>query len=104
MAARDAALEGYLTQYQDKMCTFAGQQPSYTYIFVEDAIHLERLVNTERAAGRDVSYYNVGTLFPDARADRIPYFIDPAHLTDKGSDTIGRFYAEKILAADAGGR
>jgi len=104
MAARDAALEGYLSHYQDQMCTFAGQQPSFTYIFVESAIQLERLVDKERGAGRDVSYYNIGTLLPDARSDRMPYFIDPAHLTDKGADTIGRFYAEKILAADNGRR
>jgi hypothetical protein len=101
MAARDAALEQYLSHYQDQMCTFSGQQPSFTYIFVEGAIQLERLVDKERAAGRDVSYYNVGTLFPDSRAERMPYFIDPAHLTDKGADTIGRFYAQKILAADS---
>jgi hypothetical protein len=30
----------------------------------------------------------------------MPYFIDPPHLTDKGMDVIGKFYAEKILAAD----
>jgi hypothetical protein len=102
MAARDAALETYLTYYQDKMCTIANQQPAFTYIFVESAIQLERLVDRERADGRDVSYFNIGTLFPDARADRIPNFIDSAHLSDKGSDMIGRFYAEKILTADAG--
>jgi hypothetical protein len=30
----------------------------------------------------------------------MPYFIDAPHLTDKGMDVIGKFYAEKILAAD----
>jgi hypothetical protein len=105
MAAREAALEKYLTYYQDNTCTAAGSQPSFTYIFGEGAIQLERLVDKERAAGRDVAYYNVGTLFPDAHADRIPYFIDPPHLSDRGADTIGRFYAEQMLkAGEAGSR
>ena len=59
-----------------------------------------KLVDEEAARGRSVEYYNIGTLFPVPRSDRMPYFIDPVHLTDKGMDVIGKFYAEKILAAD----
>ncbi len=100
-AAREAELEKYLTQYQDLPCTAGNSQPSLAYIFVEGAIQLERLVDKERAAGRNVAYYNIGTLFPDAHADRIPYFIDSGHLSDQGADAIGRFYAEKILSSDS---
>src|SRR6185437_11089553 len=100
MAAREAELEKYLTYYQDKACSFANMQPSFTYIFVDGAIQLERLVDKERAQGREVDYYNMGAIFPDARTDRMPYFVDPDHLTDKGDDALGHFYADKILAAD----
>jgi hypothetical protein len=100
MVVRDAALEAYLTYHENEACSAANMQPSSTYIYVKGAIELERLVDKARQAGRDVSYYNIGTLMPDARADRMPYFIDSAHLTDQGADIIGRFYAEKILAAD----
>ena len=102
MAKRQAALETYLTYYQDKACTAATSVPSYTYILVDGAIELERMVDQARQGGRDVAYYNIGTLFPDGRPERIPNFIDPAHLSDQGDDTIGHFYAEKILAADGG--
>jgi hypothetical protein len=100
MAAREAALEKYLTQYQDQPCSMVNTQPSTSYIFVNGAIQLERLVDKERATGRDVAYYNTGTLFPDTHADRIPYFIDSIHLSDQGADAVGRFYAEKILSSD----
>jgi hypothetical protein len=102
MAARDAALEKYLTYYQNDACSSAAMQPSYTYIFGEGAIQLERLVDKEHQGGRDVAYYNVGAILPDKRADRVPYFIDPAHLSDKGADVLGHFYAEQILRRDSG--
>lgn len=100
MAARDAELELYLEHYQDDMCTAAGRQPSLTYIFVKGAIQLERLVEKEQQHGREVVYYNAGTLLPDDRAERIPYFIDSAHLTDRGADALGHFYASRIIEAD----
>jgi len=103
MAARDAALEAYLTHFQNDVCTYADYQPSYTYIFVEGAIQLERLVEKQRQRGREVSYYNVGTLLPKDRVDRMPYFIDASHMTDKGADLLGHFYAEKILETDNSG-
>jgi lysophospholipase L1-like esterase len=104
MAARDAALEAYLTYHQNEMCNAENMQPGFTYIFGEGAIQLERWVDKERQAGRDVTYYNVGAILPNDRADRIPYFIDPVHLSDKGADALGDFYAEKILDADTDGR
>ena len=82
------------------MCGQGTAQPANTYIFDNGAVQLEQLVDEEAARGRVVEYYNIGTLFPDPRPERMPYFIDPPHLTDKGMDVIGKFYAEKILAAD----
>jgi hypothetical protein len=97
---RTVELEGYLTQYENEMCGQATAKPGNTYIFGNGAVQLERLANEEAARGRVVEYFNIGTLFPDSRSERMPYFIDPPHLTDKGMDVIGKFYAEKILAAE----
>jgi hypothetical protein len=97
---RIAALEGYLTQYENEMCGESSAHPANTYILDNGAIQLEKLVDDEAARGRAVEYYNIGTLFPVSRPDRMPYFIDAPHLTDKGMDVIGKFYAERILAAD----
>ena len=97
---RTVALEGYLTQHENEPCGQATAQPANTYIFGNSAVQLEQLVDEAAARGRLVEYYNIGTLFPDPRTERMPYFIDPPHLTDKGMDVIGKFYAEKILAAD----
>jgi len=102
IAKRTAALETYLIQNENKMCGQSTAQPSYTYIFGNGAVELEQLANEEAARGRAVEYYNIGTLFPDPRPERMPYFIDAPHLSDKGMDVIGKFYAEKILAADQG--
>jgi hypothetical protein len=99
---RTASLESYLSQYENQMCGEATAQPASTYIFGNGAVQLERLVDEEAARGRRVEYYNIGTLFPDPRPERMPYFIDAPHLSDKGMDVIGKFYAEKILAADRG--
>jgi hypothetical protein len=97
---RTASLEGYLTEHENEMCGQTTAQPSFTYIFGNGAVQLEQLADEEAAQGRVVEYYNIGTLFPDPRPERIPYFIDAPHLSDKGMDVIGKFYAEKILAAD----
>jgi hypothetical protein len=97
---RTVSLEGYLTQHENETCGQATAKPANTYIFGNSAVQLEQLVDEEAARGRLVQYYNIGTLFPDPRPERMPYFIDPPHLSDKGMDVIGKFYAEKILAAD----
>jgi hypothetical protein len=97
---RTVSLEGYLTQHENETCGQVTAQPANTYIFGNSAVGLEQLVDEEAARGRLVEYYNIGTLFPDPRPERMPFFIDPVHLTDKGMDVIGKFYAEKILAAD----
>jgi len=97
---RTKDLEDYLTQHENQMCDQATAQPAGTYIFGNSAVRLEQLADEEAASGRVVAYYNIGTLFPDPRPERMPYFIDPVHLSDKGMDVIGKFYAEKILATD----
>jgi hypothetical protein len=100
---RTAALEQYLSQYEDVTCNSKTYAPSFAYIFGNGAVRVERLVDRERARGRPVEYYNIGSLFADLRDERIPYFIDDVHLSDKGQDLVGKFYAEKILAAEAAG-
>jgi hypothetical protein len=98
---RTADLEAYLTQYENEKCSQGTAHPANTYILDNGALQLERLVDEEATRGRLVLYYNIGTLFPDdSRTVRMPYFIDAPHLTDKGMDVIGKFYAEKILAAE----
>jgi hypothetical protein len=82
------------------MCGQGTAHPANTYILDNGALQLEQLVDQEAARSRVVAYYNIGTLFPESRTDRMPYFIDPPHLSDKGMDVIGKFYAEKILATD----
>jgi hypothetical protein len=97
---RTADLEIYLTQHENEMCGQGTARPANTYILDNGALQLEQLADEEAARGRVVEYYNIGTLFPDPRPERMPYFIDAPHLSDKGMDVIGKFYAEKILAAD----
>jgi hypothetical protein len=100
-AARSKVLEEYLSHFQEDWCTQKDGGPSFVYLFVNGALRLEQVVNEERARGRKVEYYNTGLLFPDAREERIPYFIDGVHLSDQGNDVLGKFYAERILAADS---
>jgi len=97
---RVADLETYLTQHENEMCGQATAHPAITYISDNGALQLEKLVDDEAARGRVVEYYNIGTLFSGTREEHMPYFIDPPHLSDKGMDVIGKFYAEKILAAN----
>jgi len=92
-------LEIYLSAHADEPCNTVTYVPSFVYIYVKGAIELERLADRVRAQGRLVEYHNMGRLFPDDHASRLPYFIDPAHLSDKGADVLGKFYAERILRA-----
>jgi hypothetical protein len=98
-ARREADLEVYLKHYENDWCTAKTAQPSFTYVYVNGAIQLERLVDAARERGRKAEYHNMGKLFPDKREDRLPYFIDGAHLSDKGADVLGKFYADRILAS-----
>src|SRR5262249_38576532 len=98
IAKREHDLEHYLKQHENEWCGAKTQHPSSTYILGNGAIGLERIADEMRARGRKVEYHNTGMLFPDLRADRMPFFIDPVHLSDRGSDVLGEFYAQRILA------
>jgi hypothetical protein len=100
---RERELEEFLTAHQDEVC---GKRwgVAFNYVYVNGAIRLERLAQKETARGHHVEYQNAGLLFPKERAERVPYFIDTPHLSDKGMDVLGKFYAERILLADGTAR
>ena len=104
MTRRERELETYLTAHENEWCGQNSYPPSFTYVFVNGAIRLERLAEDVRAGNRKVEYYNMGTLFPNEPTQRVPNFIDSMHLADLGSDALGEFYAKRILAAGAAGR
>ena len=59
IAKREADLESYLRYHENEQC---GQKTSHiaqTYILVNGAIRLERMVGEERAIGSRVDYYNI---------------------------------------------
>jgi hypothetical protein len=94
----EQGLEGYLALHENEPCGYRTHQPAQTYILTNGAIQLERLADEMQARGRRVEYHNTGLLFADGRPERMPYFMDPVHLMDKGNDVLGKFYAERILA------
>src|SRR5262249_47762527 len=94
---REDAIDYYIDHFADKVCGQDTYHPAYLYILVNGAIRLARLAQDETARGRDVGYANLGLIFPKERTERIPYFIDPAHMTDAGADRVARFYADWIL-------
>jgi hypothetical protein len=101
IAKREKELEDHLKYHENEWCSQKTGPPSKTYIFGNGAVKVERLVEEARVRGRNVEYHNIGTLFPNEREKRIPYFITGVHLLDEGMDVIGKFYAERILASDA---
>ena len=100
MARQEADLEIYLKANEHSDCGVKAQAPSFTYVFGNGAVHLERWAAEQTRRGRYVGYHNIGTLLPPEREDRKPFFVDPAHLSDRGQDLIGQFFAERILSAD----
>jgi hypothetical protein len=101
MLKRAREVEHNLEVNQDKWCNTQTFPPSFIYLYINGAIQLEFLAERARAKGQFVEYHNMGRLLPDDRNARMPYFIDAAHITDKGADVLGRFYAERIHAADS---
>jgi hypothetical protein len=99
IAKREAELEVYLQSHENEACGVKAQGPSFTYVFGNGAVRLERWAAEQMQHGRHVEYHNLGTLLPNEREERKPFFIDPAHLSDRGQEIIGRFFAEKILKA-----
>jgi hypothetical protein len=104
MAKHDSALEVYLSATQDKLCNTETYIPAFTYVYVKGAFEFEKLAAAKRAEGRFVEYHNTGRLFPDGRDARMKYFIDAAHLGDKGANIVGKFFASRIMAADKAAR
>jgi hypothetical protein len=100
MLRRARAVEHNLEVHEDEWCNTQSFAPSFIYLYVNGAIQLEFLAERARARGQFVEYHNMGRLFPDDRTARMPYFIDAAHISDKGADVLGRFYAERIHSAD----
>ena len=100
MAKREKDLEAYLKANENKTCNTDTYVPSFTYVYVKGALEFEKLAAQERATGRFIEYDNIGRIFPNARADRLKYFIDAAHVSDEGAREIGKFYATRILRAD----
>ena len=97
MEKREADLEAHIKYHETEACSAKAYTPSFTYVFVNGAIRMERWAAAQAQAGRPVEYHNLGTILPNEREDRQPFFIDPVHLSDRGQDVIGRFFAEKIL-------
>lgn len=61
------------------------------------SVKLERLAQSYRDDGRDVSYLNFGVIFPDESAARAAYFLDDVHMNDAGQDLVARRLAAEIL-------
>jgi hypothetical protein len=101
MVRREQEVEQNLTAHENESCNLKSVGPAQIYVNSKGAFDLERMAAAYRKRGRYVEYQNIGKLLPEERQDRIPYFIDPDHLSDKGADLIGRFYAQRILAADS---
>ncbi len=101
ISERVSGLEHYLEYNKSLQCGVKTSHPADIYILVNGALGLERLASElNNKNGRHVEYINTGTLMPNNREERIPYFIDGAHLTDKGMDLLGKYYATRILLAD----
>ena len=100
MDKRIRDVEIFLAAHADETCNTINYTPSFVYVYVKGALLLERMAEQMRTEGRFVEYHNTGRLFPNQRDQRMPHFVDAAHLSDKGADVIGRFFAERILAAD----
>jgi hypothetical protein len=100
MEKRDHEVEAGLAAHEDEYCNSRSYPPSLAYIDTKGAFGLERLAESYRALGRHVEYQNIGKVLPEQLDDRKPYFIDNGHLSENGADLVGRFYAERILAAD----
>ena len=100
MDKRSRDLDLYLRANEAQWCNAKSFVSSFVYIYVKGAFEVEQLAERFRSKGRFVEYYNTGLLFPNERNDRLPFFIDAAHLTDKGADVLGKFYAERILSGE----
>lgn len=100
MDKRIRIVEEYLAANAEQTCSTTTYQPSFTYVYVNGALLLERMAEKMQREGKFVEYHNTGRLFPNPRDQRMPFFVDAVHISDKGADVIGRFFAERILAAD----
>ena len=97
-------LDQFMTRSNGLPCNSTITSQAGSYFMARSSLRLMDLVEHERAANpsRIVLYYNAEPALPLEMKKRDPYFLDAAHMSDRGQDRVGAFYADAILSADRG--
>ena len=99
-----ADLDAYMAKVATSACGSQGDVHPLGYFMPRSALALERKVAEWSPASpeRRMLYANVEMLFPDTYGNRLPFFIDNVHMSDRGQRRIAEYFAGHILRADLG--
>jgi hypothetical protein len=103
-AALAQDLDRYMAGNGTQACSVKRASELLGYFMGRSALRLPEFAAAAQKDGpsRRIMYLNAETVFPTPPDVRQLYFIDNAHLSDRGQEGMGEFFSEAILSADRG--
>ena len=92
----------YMNKHRSDKCGSQLSSPLLGYFLGKSAAGLKDLMEQAQAAdhSRKLLYYNTEWSMPTEVDVRPSYFIDNAHMSDRGQDRVGEFFADIVLSAE----
>jgi len=94
--------DDYMGKHRQDKCGSQLSSPLLGYFLGKSADRLKDLMEQGQAAdhSRKLLYYNTEWSMPPEVDLRRPFFIDNAHMSDRGQDRVGEFFADIVLSGE----
>jgi len=95
-------LDDFIAKGGDTKCGHSVSAEALAYFIGRSAMALEGIVPawTAGSAGRSIRYANTEMVFPQDDPQRVPGFVDNAHMSDLGQRQIAQYFAGFVLETD----
>lgn len=97
-----ADLERFRSQWADTTCNNSISAQALGYFSARAAVELERSVSewAKKSTQRSIQFASTEMVFPSEYTQRLPNFVDNAHMSDLGQRRIAEFFGGQILKTD----
>jgi lysophospholipase L1-like esterase len=96
------ALDAYMAKTSTTKCTNQISSQALGYFLARSALRLDQAAQKWLADSktRSIRYANTEMLFPASLSQRLPNFVDNAHMSDLGQRRVAEYFAGYILEVD----
>lgn len=95
-------LDAFMAKDGGVACGNSVSSRALGYFIGRSAMALEEVVPrwSSESSGRSIRYANTEMVFPQVRAQRVPGFVDNAHMSDLGQRLVAQYFAGLVLETD----